>query len=323
VPHMHYCNLHSDDFNDDGGGLLAHMSLLWGNVENSTTILRGGDSTTLNMRWGVEDKSSVGDIYDHATSWGAPSKSSFLSSDMADTSGAIICTPIQWFTVTLFLLLLRLSTQMLLSAMFLFRDNSGSFDSKRSRQFPGLHCLHSWTRKKLNIREHSSTVTIKVPSCTLLIDGEQLLWIMDKTLNVNLLRDVVELYESINNVDITDIDGGIERDGTHFLQQQVETTWISSLGHEDNVMQHLMEQQYACINDLDDRVLMQQLMELLTNRLIILSACYATLYALIKYVNASLRFVVANGTIKVELENLILDTYQQTKRCNIALCNLR
>ena len=277
------------------------MSLLWGNVENSTTILRGGDSTTLNMRWGVEDKSSLGDIYDHATSWGAPSKSSFLSSDMADTSGAIICTPIQWFTVTLFLLLLRLSTQMLLSAMFLFRDNSGSFDSKRSRQFPGLHCLHSWTRKKLNIREHSSTVTIKVPSCTLLIDGEQLLWIMDKTLNVNLLRDVVELYESINNMEITDIDGGIEPGGTHFLQQQVETTWISSpsLGHEDDFMQHLMEQRYAWINDLD-RVLRLQLMELLHDRLTILLECHATLYDLINSIYNYLRSNVANEATERE-----------------------
>ena len=289
---------------------MAHMSLLWGNVENSTIILRGGDSTSLNMRWGAEDKSSV-DIYDHATSWGAPSKPSFLLSDMADASGAFICTPTTQCTVTLLL-----STQMLVSTMFLFRDNSGSFDSKRSLQFSSLHCLHAWAKKKLNIGEHSSTGTIKVPSCTLLTDGERLLWIMDKTLNGNLLQDVLELYESIYIAEITDIDSGIERDGTHFLHQQVEATWISSLGHEDDFMQNLMEQQYACINDLD-RVLRLQLMELL-RRLIILLECHATLYASIKSFYANLRSNVANEGTEKGKENLIYETYQQKSRCHIA-----
>lgn len=86
-------------------------------------------------------------------------------------------------------------------------------------------------------------------------------------------------------------------------------------------MQNLLGQRYACIKNDSAHVLMQQLMELL-NRLIILSACYATLYALIKYVNASLRFVVANGTIKVELKNIIFDTYQQTKGAISHMCNL-
>ena len=66
-------------------------------------------------------------------------------------------------------------------------------------------------------------------------------------------------------------------------------------------MQHLMEQRYACINDLDDRVLMLQLKELLLSRLIILLECHATLYASIESIyNYKLSRICKSSLILLE-----------------------